>query len=51
MYGASHCPALRLYKFWGGIVDDAAFVVAALLRIVLVQCHGGIENERTRSLA
>ena len=23
--------------------------VAALLRIVLVQCHGGIENERTFS--
>jgi hypothetical protein len=41
-------------EFWGGIVDNAAFVaaaprVAALLRIVLVQCHGGIENERSFS--
>ena len=41
-------------EFWGGIVDDESFVAAApriatLLRIVLVQCHGGIENERTFS--
>ena len=40
--------------YWGGIVDDAAFVVAtprvsALLRIVLVQCRGVIENEHTFS--
>ena len=40
-------------EFCGGI-DDAAFVAVAprvptLLRIVLVQCHGGIENERTFS--
>ena len=39
-------------EFWGRIVDDASFVAAAprvatLLRTVLVQCHGGIENERT----
>jgi hypothetical protein len=41
-------------EFWGGIVDDPAFVdtaptIRVILQIILVQCHGGIENERSFS--